>query len=70
MTQVFWTGTVPLVDDFSKIIQTEFIDGKTTFGPWAYMTPESFKKYGIGLGQGRGQRYVVQENGKWLKVEG
>jgi len=30
-------------------------DGKTHQGPWANMCPTCFKKYGVGLGLGRGQ---------------
>ena len=33
-------------------------DGRTTFGPWAYMCQEHFDKYGVGLGEGRGQKLV------------
>lgn len=31
-------------------------DGKTKFGPWAYMCQQCFARYGIGLGLGRGQK--------------
>lgn len=34
-------------------------DGKTILGPWAYMCPDCFKEYGIGIGLGMGQRLVV-----------
>ena len=34
-----------------------FIDGKTTFGPWALMCPPCFKKVGCGLGTGSGQEF-------------
>jgi hypothetical protein len=34
-------------------------DGKTSHGPWAYMCPECFDAYGMGLGVGLGQRLVV-----------
>lgn len=30
-------------------------DGKTRFGPWAYMCEKCFREYGSGLGVGRGQ---------------
>lgn len=68
---VYWRGPVRPKDDFGLAITDEFIDGKTKMGPWATMTPESFKKYGFGkLGMGLGQRYKKQADGKWLKVEG
>ena len=35
-------------------------DGKTVFGPWAYMCETHYQRYGIGLGLGRGQRLKVE----------
>lgn len=34
------------------------VDGKTVDGPWAYMCPRCFLKFGVGLGLGRGQVLV------------
>jgi hypothetical protein len=66
----YWIGCVPEKDDFGMPINGEFIDGKTKQGPWAYMTPASWKKHGVGaLGTGFGQRYE-KTGDKWLKVEG
>jgi hypothetical protein len=71
MKKVYWTGHLESEDDFGDPIVDEFIDGKTVFGPWAIMTPHTFKIKGVGqLGTGLGQRYVKQRDGKWLKVEG
>lgn len=71
MKQIYWTGTPPQTDDFGLMIIDEFIDGKTVMGPWAFMTPSSWREIGIGvLGMGYGQRYKKQDDGKWLKVEG
>jgi hypothetical protein len=66
----YWMGPVPKVDDFGIEIEGEFIDGATYAGPWAIMTPDSHSIYGRGIGQGRGQRYRRQVDGRWLKVEG
>lgn len=67
----YWMGSVPKTDDFGDKITDEFIDGKTTMGSWANMTPKSFKRMGWGkLGTGYGQRYKKQNDGKWLKIEG
>jgi len=33
-------------------------DGKTKKGPWAYMCQECFEIYGVGLGLGKGHRFV------------
>jgi hypothetical protein len=34
-----------------------FVDGKTRMEYWALMCPKCFVKYGVGLGQGKGQSY-------------
>lgn len=74
---IYWCGEIgPIVDgvqmdDFGKPIIDEFVDGKTRLGPWANMSPASYKVLGIGqLGVGLGQRYKRQTDGRWLKVEG
>jgi hypothetical protein len=67
----YWIGDVGSKDDFGQPITNEFIDGKTKMGPWATMSPASWKRYGIGaLGTGFGQRYKKQDDGRWLKVQG
>ena len=70
MTEKYWTGDVGTEDDFGANIRDEFIDGKTRRGPWAIMTPSSWRIRGVGLGIGQGQRYKKQPDGRWLKVEG
>jgi hypothetical protein len=35
--------------------QPAIADGKTNYGPWGYLCAEHFRKYGSGLGMGRGQ---------------
>lgn len=38
-------------------------DGRTAFGPWAYMCEPCWKFHGIGrLGTGYGQRLELEEN--------
>lgn len=66
----YWIGTVNETDDFGRIISDTFIDGEIRHGSWAIMTPASFHLYGIGLGQGLGQKYVKQDDGRFMKVEG
>jgi len=67
----YWLSPVGKEDDFGDAITDQIIDGKTKFGPWALMTPASWEENGVGrLGTGFGQRYELQSNGKWLKVEG
>ena len=38
-------------------------DGKTYMGSWASMCERHFEQYGIGLGTGRGQRYILEDEG-------
>lgn len=69
-TKQWWTSRVGGFDDFDFPITNIIIDGKTTQRPWAIMTPESHAKLGCGLGIGKGQKYELQEDGKWLLTEG
>ena len=74
----YWLGPVGKVDDFGDKISDELIDAATQQGPWALMTPKSWKTHGKGqLGLGKGQRFKKQKDnpedlkwGTWLKVEG
>ena len=50
-----------------ETITTEFIDGATRNGQWAYMCPACHKQYGYGLGVGRGTKYI-KDNNLWKKV--
>jgi hypothetical protein len=36
-------------------IREAVVDGKTRFGPWAYMCADHFVAFGVGLGLGKGQ---------------
>jgi hypothetical protein len=67
----YWTGYIPSNDDFGLPIYDTFYDGKTSVGPWAFMSERSWRTYGIGqTGTGLGQKYAKQADGQWLKVEG
>jgi hypothetical protein len=67
-----WMGEPPCFCDICKqLIKLEFVDGKTVHGPWANMCQSCFDKHGVGLGLGRGQRYVYDAPaGEWFKLEG
>jgi len=45
-----------------------FIDGATRGGRWAYMCRTCHIEEGVGLGIGRGQRYVKQQDNQWVKT--
>ena len=66
-----WMGTPPEKCDFChREIHNVFIDGKTIHGPWANMCLMCHMVNGTGIGTGCGQKYMKQDNGDWLKVEG
>lgn len=52
-------------------VNDDFVDGKTTLGPWADMCLTCYSHYGAGLGLGKGQRYQRQAGTtNFIKVEG
>ena len=56
-----WSGTLPTTCDLCKgKLKKEFIDGRTTFGPWAIMCKKCFQISGVGLGLGKGQKYSIK----------
>jgi len=70
---VQWLSPAPIkCDCCSASIKGEFVDGKTKIGLWAcmcmncYLLGPGIAKLGLGLGQ----RYVLQADGVWLKMEG
>jgi len=77
----YWIGEPPrrcdLTDDKPyvrhKAMVHGFVDGLTRFGPWANMCLNCHHQFGVGLGVGKGQKYMpVQINGitHWQKVGG
>ena len=46
-----------------------YIDGRMQAGPWANMCLDCHKTYGVGLGIGKGQKYLYAQ-GKYKKIEG
>lgn len=44
--------------------QKATVDGKTEFGPWAFMCDGCHEVHGRGFGMGRGQRLVLDGCGK------
>ena len=65
----YWHGFISAQDDFGFPIKDTFIDGRTIYGSWALMTPDSFRIYGVGIGVGMGQQYIKTPEG-WLLVAG
>jgi hypothetical protein len=69
--EIYWAGRrVTTCDICRNPIADEFIDGATVRGMWMLMHPVCHGIFGQGLGKGRGQRFVKQQNGKFLRTEG
>ena len=51
-------------------IAEQFIDGATKWGPWGDMCPACHRRFGFGLGLGKGQLYTKQRDGRYLKTQG
>ena len=56
-------------DICSRPLDRRYIDGKTTYGPWANMCPPCHKEVGVGFGVGRGQEFK-REGSRWVKTKG
>ena len=68
--QITYAHTPKECDICHTPIVDTFVDGKTVYGPWANMCIPCHIDVGCGLGTGRGQRYVKDNEGKFVKVEG
>jgi hypothetical protein len=69
----YWHSSGPITCDICNAsIVDQFTDGKTRRGPWAIMCNTCLPKHGSGLwqhhGDGLGQQYTKQADGKWLKT--
>ena len=64
-----WVGDPP---DRCQLCDCEitdaFIDGVVAGAGWAFMCVSCHKKYGVGLGTGRGQHYAKTAEGVWEKL--
>lgn len=72
MDEKVWSGSkISKCDLCYDAIENEFIDGHLRLGgPWGIFCPRCFAIGGVGFGTGRGQRYMKQDDGRFLKVEG
>jgi len=73
----YWMG--PVRCDFCGNTEPDaFVDGQTKMGPWAIMcltsqvphTANCFEHNGKGVNPGVGQKYVKQDDGRYMKGEG
>lgn len=51
--------TVSMIPNCDFCFNPASYDGKTKMGPWANMCEDCFKKYGVGLGTGKGQKFIA-----------
>ncbi len=67
-----WAHEVPAVCDLNPrhTITTVFVDGKTKNGPWARMCVPCHNAKGVGLGLGKGQKYVKLDGENFYNTEG
>lgn len=68
MSKKVWMGSTKC-DICGEEISKTLIDGRTTLGHWAVMCPKCHKIHGVGLGTGKGQKYVRDGEGDFVKVE-
>lgn len=55
-----WMSAAPTnCDVCSYNLGKFFVDGKTRPGPWGILCEECHAKVGCGLGEGRGQKYLL-----------
>jgi hypothetical protein len=69
---VYWSGNHERCDICDKRIGTIMYDTRIppAGGAWACVCPDCFSMQGCRLGTGLGQRYELQEDGRWLKTAG
>ena len=66
---VYWIGSRPdACDCCYRPVDYFFVDGRTRFGPWAIMCSDCEPRVGTGVGEGRGQRFERQSDGRYLKT--
>ena len=68
--QVFFINAPERCDVCDDSFDQTMYDARSAFGPWANMCEGCWKDAGSPLGTGRGQKYKLQPDGKWLKVAG
>lgn len=67
---VYWCGEVDVCDVCGRKFLGTMYDASVPGVAWGNLCQRCFDDYGCSLGIGRGQRYDVQLDGRWLKVGG
>ena len=68
MSKKIWMGSTKC-DICGEELTKTLIDGRTSNGSWAVMCSKCHKIHGVGLGTGKGQKYVRDTEGDFVKVE-
>lgn len=66
----YWCGEPDPCDGCNKPFEKRFTDGRTRSGQWGNMCPVCAMNHGMSLGEGRGQQYDKQPDGRWMKTGG
>ena len=74
----YWTGKAPrrcdvcegMLTSKDDTAQDAFTDGRLHIGTWGILCDGCHETFGVGHGVGKGQRYVRQQDGRWMKVAG
>lgn len=70
MKKIFWDGS-HRCDICGKECEHYLYDAATTMGPWAVMCRTCMGEFGLGIGPGKGQEYLKnEENGEFEKIRG
>lgn len=68
--KLYWGGLLGDCDICQQPFGDTMYDARTTRGPWGNLCEACFQRFAGHLGQGRGQKYKKQPDGRWLCVEG
>ena len=52
-------GSIPKCD-VPGCAREAIVDGKTVYGPWAYLCARHYRAIGVGIGPGKGQVLVLE----------
>lgn len=64
-----WYGSTKCDICENECVMTLY-DAQTNMGCWATMCGNCFRKHGIGLGTGIGQKYIKNKQGEFQKTNG
>lgn len=70
MKKVIWHGGRKCDICGKEIKEGRLYDARTTHDCWATMCNDCYVRYGVGVGNGKGQRYELNENGEFEKMKG